>query len=102
MGPRGACSFSPLNERPAEQIFRLDLSRFWADVWSNSYVDSTRFGGYQVTVHLTSIGNPLIEGAYFSAFTRATTKLDRLYPPPLGQGWYKLLPVLTPWAGAKK
>jgi hypothetical protein len=28
MGPRGACSFSPLNERPAELILRLDLSRF--------------------------------------------------------------------------
>ena len=48
MGPRGACSFSPLNERPAELILRLDLSRLWADVWTNSYVDSTRFGDYQV------------------------------------------------------
>jgi hypothetical protein len=27
------------------------------------------------TVRLTSIGNPLIGGAYFSAFRRATTKL---------------------------
>ncbi len=28
VGPRGACSFPPLNERPAELILRLDLSRF--------------------------------------------------------------------------
>ena len=54
------------------------------------------------TVRLTSIGNPLIGGAYFSAFRRATTKLNSLYHPPLGQGCHKLLPVSTPWAGAKK
>ena len=49
-----------------------------------------------------SIGNPLIEGAYFSVFRRTTTKLNSLYHPPLRQGWYKLLPMSTPWAGAKK
>ena len=35
------------------------------------------------TVHLASSGNPLIEGAYFSALRRATTKLNSLYHPPL-------------------
>ena len=57
---------------------------------------------WECTVHLTSIGNPLIEGAYFSAFMRATTKLNSLYNPPLSEGLYKLSPVLTPWAGAEK
>jgi hypothetical protein len=34
------------------------------------------YTGGRATVRLTSIGNPLIiEGAYFSAFTWATTKL---------------------------
>ena len=57
---------------------------------------------YGHTVHLTSIGNTLIEGAYFSAFMRATTKLNSLYNPLLSEGLYKLSPLSTPWAGAEK
>ena len=61
-----------------------------------------RTSTHSTTVHLTSIGNPLIEGAYFSAFMMATTKLNSLYNPPLSEGLYKLSPLSTPWAGAKK
>ncbi len=43
-GPEGRQLIMPPIERPAEPLFCLDLSRLWADVCANSYVDSTCFG----------------------------------------------------------
>ncbi len=38
MGPRGACSLCTPNERPAEPLLHLNLSRLWADICTDSQV----------------------------------------------------------------
>jgi hypothetical protein len=50
-GPEGRQLIMPPNERPAEPLFCLDLSRLWADVCINSYVDSMCFGIYRCVHH---------------------------------------------------
>ncbi len=52
-GPEGRQLIMPHNERPAEPLFCLDLSRLWADVCTNSYVDSMCFWDFQVSTPCT-------------------------------------------------